>query len=139
MTLKDLEKISSFLKPYYLYGHNELWIKKNKVPSIYSGRLHPEAPKSFHPVLVTPSGRPLAVLDLSDNNWKATGISPRVLSQDTSYCHDKLHHGLDGVPVEAMELGAWMAEIEKELIWPEPHENAHEKCETLTNQNGRRL
>jgi len=137
MTMESCAKLKSFIKPYQMKGHSALWIKKNPVPSIYSRPLHSDAPHDFHPVLVTPSGRPLAILDLSDNKWKASGITPAVCKNDATRNDDKLFHSPEGIPVQAMEVGAFIAEIEKSIIGmslPVP-----EIREKRTNDNGGRL
>lgn len=127
----------SFIKPYQNKGHSELWIKKNHVPSIYSGLLHPDAPHDFHPVLVTPSGRPLAILDLSDNKWKASGITPAVCDTDSTRNNDKLFRSPEGKPVCAMEMGAFIADIEKSIICIGLR--VPEVLEKPTKENGGRL
>ncbi|MBK4772567.1 MAG: hypothetical protein FT726_23470 [Pantoea sp. Morm] len=116
MTMESCGKLLKFIKPYQNKGHSALWIKHNPVPSFYSGRLHPDAPHDFHPVLVTPSGRPLAILDLSDNKWKASGITPNVCNNDSKKNEHKLLHSPEGIPVKAMEVAAFIAAFEKAIL-----------------------
>lgn len=137
MEKESFHKLVNFIKPYQKRGHSVLWIKKNPVPSIYSRRLHPDAPHDFHPELVTPSGRTLAILDLSDNKWKGSGITPDVMKGDSFRNDDKLFHSPEGKPVCAMEVGALIADFEKSIIGIDLRKP--EIREKPTKDNGGRL
>ncbi len=139
MTMESCGKLVNFIKPYQNKGHSALWIKKNPVPSIYSGRLHPDAPHDFHPVLVTPSGRPLAILDLSDNKWKASGITSSVCDNDSIRNEYKLFHSPEGIPVDAMEVGAFIAAIERAILGGEIPQPEADKMPDEETYRPRRL
>ncbi|NIC29269.1 hypothetical protein [Serratia plymuthica] len=78
-----------------MHGHPALWLlirpllpqhKISRVTSRYS----------YRPIIVTRSGRTLAVLDLLTGQWKFTGFTPKALPSDAS----------PSAPVDGKELNA---------------------------------
>jgi hypothetical protein len=65
-------------------GHARLWLKEKPIPTQH--RISPVMIRyNYQPVIVSGSGRALAVLNLTKGVWEYTGITLKYLPQDLKW------------------------------------------------------
>jgi hypothetical protein len=79
---KDIQDVWNYLTTQC--GHARLWLKRNPIPPQHRVSSVMVRYKN-QPVIVSGSGRALAVLNLTKGEWEYTGITPKCLPQDLDW------------------------------------------------------
>ena len=79
---KDIQDVCHYLTSQC--GHPRLWIKRNPIPPQHRVSRVTIRYKD-QPVIISGSGRALAVLNLTKGAWEYTGITPKCLPRDLNW------------------------------------------------------
>lgn len=104
---KDIQDVWNYLTAKC--GHARLWLKRNPIPPQH--RISPVMIRyKYQPVIVSGSGRALAVLNLTKGVWEYTGITPKCLPPDLKWITPPSKEEINDEVVETLsvftELGA---------------------------------